>query len=704
MYIFPIFYRSSFTIFLPFNNSKSVVWGMTESIKLSELFTVISQKEMSDSYHGTRAKKYFQLYIFPHNHTESPQWTYLLLMCFINQLTGFIPRKHHPYKEISGRFCFYFIKEVNEDKIFKIRIEITASTISVYSNKAFLFDDNYFESKNIRESSNKGADGKTLKKYRLVTLTYYEMKCQDMDVNEGTRALYEEKDMFYTACYDFTQCLHYFAKKVAKKHPEYAKECDILSDFIKTWVKNKKEHINSLEVLSSKIAGYLTLDVRLNVNQNRLTKLKINHEDQIQMYEIVSGVYVAPWTKSLFEHGNSDLIAGFLLDTTWKVMAQYVTCILMGCAYNIGLPLAFGFGKSETKDLYTELLVKFQESTGVDLRAKIIESDQGTALKAAIKEFDMIHLACLRHLLVSLQYNEYSFIVSQLVSCTTSAEIEQVKNVMCEEYSHLPKKQKDVLNVALKKIGWTYTDTPHIVDEERWDSVSMETRLKYRMPSTTNSLESTHGHMNSDIPRRNELYTSILRIVEHMWDKVQNIEECVKRNYNYANRMTKRRLDNKSETISDEQMQYHTTQFHCECGENRLVSSMLGIDMICSHRLALTAKPDPCPDVKPPIIMANDHLEVEYNFLPPQVQKQPKSFNEMEIKYIVNQIKSFSHFKEKTSIEEWVKSKFSPENDQMFKDHYSSSINLIIEGISYFIAEKEKERQEKASREGIHNE
>lgn len=71
-------------------------------------------------------------------------------------------------------------------------------------------------------------------------------------------------------------------------------------------------------------------------------------------------------------------------------------------------------------------------------------------------------------------------------------------------------KKVNKLNRLLKKVGLKM-ENDHIItiDEERWTEVSMSKRAEFRMPSCTNQLESTHGHLNSAIPRRNKFWPSI---------------------------------------------------------------------------------------------------------------------------------------------------------------------------------------------------
>ena len=82
----------------------------------------------------------------------------------------------------------------------------------------------------------------------------------------------------------------------------------------------------------------------------------------------------------------------------------------------------------------------------------VIESDQGTALKAAISDAGMIHLACLRHLLVSLKFNEYSFLISKLVKAATQLEIDTVINVLKKQIKAHPQHIQGFQR-NLKKVG-----------------------------------------------------------------------------------------------------------------------------------------------------------------------------------------------------------------------------------------------------------
>ena len=70
-------------------------------------------------------------------------------------------------------------------------------------------------------------------------------------------------------------------------------------------------------------------------------------------------------------------------------------------------------------------------------------------------------------------------------------------------------------------------------DPKRWQQVSLIQRKVYRMPSTTNSLESTHGHLNHERSRRKNFWKSMFKISNHLIQKVNTFQQNVQHNYNY---------------------------------------------------------------------------------------------------------------------------------------------------------------------------
>lgn len=82
---------------------------------------------------------------------------------------------------------------------------------------------------------------------------------------------------------------------------------------------------------------------------------------------------------------------------------------------------------------------------------------------------------------------------------------------------------------------------------------------------------------------------------------------------------------------------YKTTIDHCECGENKLVSSIINVDMPCSHRCYLG-----CTFPSPNELIFSfeqqwNKLEVEYNLIEFDDDESDEPF-EKKICKVVNKI------------------------------------------------------------------
>jgi hypothetical protein len=106
------------------------------------------------------------------------------------------------------------------------------------------------------------------------------------------------------------------------------------------------------------------------------------------------------------------------------------------------------------------------------------------------------------------------------------------------------------------------------------------------MPPTTSSLESIHGHLNDATPRRNEFWSSIRRLVEHIDEGMKRFSDAVRYNFNYACRATYRRhLKIGSDELSDQVETLHSQSTQCSCGDMLLLSTMYDIVIPCCHMI-----------------------------------------------------------------------------------------------------------------------
>jgi hypothetical protein len=69
-----------------------------------------------------------------------------------------------------------------------------------------------------------------------------------------------------------------------------------------------------------------------------------------QRYSILKGCYVTPYARSIFRD-HVALVAGLLIDPTWRIIRLYVASILTVVLGNVGIPIALSFGPVEDAGL-----------------------------------------------------------------------------------------------------------------------------------------------------------------------------------------------------------------------------------------------------------------------------------------------------------------------------------------------------------------
>ena len=110
-----------------------------------------------------------------------------------------------------------------------------------------------------------------------------------------------------------------------------------IKDFNSLFSKSWDMKINTFEKFQTFSKGFLCLNIQKTKIKKRLTKIVLNGEE----YTIISGIYILPDTESIISENN--IIDGMLLDTTWKILQNYDTSILMGSSMNTGYLSLFCF-------------------------------------------------------------------------------------------------------------------------------------------------------------------------------------------------------------------------------------------------------------------------------------------------------------------------------------------------------------------------
>ena len=534
--------------------------------------------------------------------------------------------------------------------------------------------------------TNVGSQNRLLKKEKSSYMVQYIISKELSKMS--SYAIYKNQPMLFFSTESFSNIFRFFfAAHIVKipygPSPEYL-DVKFITDNLDTFIPRKKESsINSLQSFIENTLGYIHLTLLPKFPGDHFQHITIDNID----YSIVNGIYISPYAKSILLD-NPSKIDGILMDTTWRVINKYVTSILMVTSYNVGIPIAFAFGESEDKKLYSLFIKEFNERLNIDLKQYVVESDQGTALKAVCDTFQKIHLACLRHFLVSLGSHPFSYQIGKLISCRNDFELD----TLIAHYNSCFKKIEDEkmlkdLRKVLTKIGMSFDENGlHISNLTQWKKISVKERISLRMPSTTNALESTHGHINAKLPRRNEFWFSLHRLVVHLTSKDLNFSDRLKANYNRAKRISLRRAAQVSRALIEKECEFFSTTIEsCSCAETILESSMLRIDLPCSHRLFKGAVYPDSPDVTINMSLdspdtkcknVNTIINVEYN--PPQRD----SFESLK-KDAVRNIIRFGKGK-KSDVEKFVAENFSTEEEGFVLGRPLFYYKLIHQGIMHF--------------------
>ena len=330
---------------------------------------------------------------------------------------------------------------------------------------------------------------------------------------KGSKAMLRNAPLLFYSENDFSKIFHTFVRSfVEHKIAPQTDDTSSIYDFYNSFILDSIYEPINFEILITKAEGYIYFHVAENNNtKKRLDSIMLN----TKKYYILGATYISPYACCLIEN---KMVNGLMLDTTWHAIQNYVLSIPTAIIRNVGMPLGFTFALTENESIYDDFFKRFENIFGFRISSliKVCESDQGTALKASIEKHRMKHLSCLRHLIVSLKTSIFSEQISNLVRAECEADFEELQNVYSESWKSIEdEKQKQELEEMLAKVGLGIVDgIVKPVDRVRWKQVSMIERAHFRMPSCTNQVESVHGHLNSMIPRRNEFWRSIKRIID----------------------------------------------------------------------------------------------------------------------------------------------------------------------------------------------
>ena len=643
-----------------------------------------SQDLFDDNLVGSRRVKKAEIFLL-----NGDIWKIDNIIVFLNALKNWerdeaTPRLFNIDPIPQNKSVYYSFTYKNDDsyRIF-IHVNVLLRTFKVEAATAFL--EGVWTKNTSIINSYRGSQGRRNASARPTNINNFRV---DIDVSDNSsRALLNGKSMDFYEKEMFSEAFDIFAHTLCNCGFIYDKKSAIENYYTKFYTNKKHKSESSKEKFMKEAQGFMLFRTSDVIPRDKLDIYDNDGNEQA----IIDGVYISPYANSILKD-NGDLIDGLIMDTTWKIMKNYVTSILVASSFNVSIPLGFSFGPAETKELYELLFSFFKSKLDIDLSVYVIESDQGSALRAVCEDHGNEHLACLRHLLVSLKNDEYGYQVGNLVKCHTDFEWDLLIKDYTIEFSAEkdPKKFEELIR-KLHKVGLDFADNAiTILDEDRWKQVSQKERKFYRMPSTSNALEAFHGHLNEDVPRRNEFWSSLFRIITSMMKKTFNYKESVHHNYQYTKRKIKAhnaRLKN-SKTLQSQMVHYETTEEKCQCGDSDLESALFRCNIPCCHRLEIVHEfPDLSDQIELQLTSNTDKITLEIDYRPRNIQVIEKTEHDRTVSAAVKNIRRYSHYKKKNEIKEYVEEHMEDEEIYIF-GRSISLFRVISNGIHHFTGMK----------------
>jgi hypothetical protein len=277
--------------------------------------------------------------------------------------------------------------------------------------------------------------------------------------------------------------------------------------------------------------------------------------------------------------------------------------------------------------------------------------------------------------------------IGNLVRCRCDTDFEIVKALYEPLFASVEESNLGSLNKALERVGLAFRRGQIVVQSSgRWREVSMKEMGGAAMPTTTNSLESSHRHSNARTPRRNTLWESMHRIVGAMLTKSTTLWGCIQYNSPGEARKSFRRASNMDLVMMQQEVRYsQATPASCNYGETIHLSRIYRVSMPCSHQYSL--------DVVKPSVPQEFNISFQGTWNSKCVldmrtlEREIPNESPAHIMYVkdlaVRNIRHFSGSRKKEEISEYVEANLVV-GPELALGLPMSVLGLISEGIEHF--------------------
>jgi hypothetical protein len=229
-------------------------------------------------------------------------------------------------------------------------------------------------------------------------------------------------------------------------------------------------------------------------------------------------------------------------------------------------------------------------------------SDRHEAIKQFCIEMGIEHYFCITHILRNIgNRHHYLYLIKRLLKLYRQEDVYDCLQYINSEIDTSSMTSDEVQ--TLQKVGLTLIDSCIVIDDttDLFSKCCQAFRTDLRIPPSTSSLETVHGHINDKKARNSTLVHQFEVLIDFVTNRTSNIEKRIKLKFERRFNAFQRRSTLPMSVINEEIALYQSTIDDCKCSETHLIKKLYKRDVPCRQLMQLGA---PLPDLNVPKIYA----------------------------------------------------------------------------------------------------
>ena len=439
-------------------------------------------------------------------------------------------------------------------------------------------------------------------------------------------------------------------EKIMKHLSKLNKHLDIhqyflnsITSYRKMYITNELKGISDLETLP----GYT--EIRFSKEPSCSKQWSIIKDNE--KYFVTCIIWISPFIESILYANTQKSIEW---DCTFKSTKPYVLSIPSLIIMKTLITLGFILYHSECFEIFDEFYSRIKHvNNGIITKISHL-SDMGSSLVSFFNIHRLKHYFCQRHILEAFGNNSVLMPVVHLLLSIDSLEMRSIIFDQCNDYLNRIARthtQINNLNSFLKKMGIEFRECLEVIDESLFQSFINEDRKKYGVPTTTNHLESIHGHLNKIASRRKSMFSTLQKLINYSIDCTNSFEKRVRTNINRKISQTRNLFSLIApEVLESEIRDFSTSENFCLCGKSHPPTGIYSIRIPCVHQIYLKYNFGALSDLSIPKLIINPYNSLLFKMEdPPHFSTPGRKIKKTGFKNCIYSIKTpCSKFVEET--------------------------------------------------------